>query len=161
PSCNVLWEIHGVEKRGKSSRRSWVSNGPWLLLLLLAFVLGYWLMNREPTTQTLKYGELVEILSAAKDNPALLVSDVHVAQHDIKGKITFNDPVSDGDKNAPRTRTINFHTQRLGLENDQGLHALLKSAVGAGYQGEEEESAFKGVTQFLFVIIFFVALGVA
>ncbi|MBI1913684.1 MAG: ATP-dependent zinc metalloprotease FtsH [Planctomycetes bacterium] len=118
-------------------------------------------MNREPATQTLKYGELVEILSAAKDNPALLVSDVHVNEHDIKGKITFNDPVSDGDKNAPRKNTINFRTQRLGLENDQGLHAQLKSVVGASYQGAEEESAFKGVTNFLFIIIFFVALGVA
>src|SRR5262249_8428786 len=62
---SVLRENHGVEKKGKSPRRFWVSNGPWLLLLLLAFVLGYWLMNREPTTQTLKYGELCEILSPA------------------------------------------------------------------------------------------------
>src|SRR5262249_29815438 len=157
---SVLRENHGVEKKGKSPRRFWVSNGPWLLLLLLAFVLGYWLMNREPTTQTLKYGELVEILSAAKDNPALLVSDVHVAPNDIKGKITFNDPVSDGDQNASRKKTINFRTQRIGLENDPGLRPLLQQ-VGADFQGAEEESAFKGVTNFLFIIIFFVALGVA
>jgi cell division protease FtsH len=157
----ALREAHGVEKKGKSSRRPWASNAPWFLLLLLAFLIGYWLMNREPATQTLKYGELIEVLSAAKDNPALSVSDVRVAEHDIKGKITFNDPVSDGDKNAPRKNTINFRTQRLGLENDQGLRPLLQSVVGAGYQGAEEESAFRGVTNLLFFIVFFVVLGVA
>ncbi|HKB41643.1 MAG TPA: ATP-dependent zinc metalloprotease FtsH, partial [Gemmataceae bacterium] len=150
-----------MEKRGKNSRRPWASNGPWFLLLLLVFLLGYWLMNREPTTQPLKYGELVEVLSVAQNNPSLTLQKVRVGHSDIKGEIAGTDSLSDGDKNAPRSWRINFRTQRVGLENDQGLHPLLRAAVGGGYQGEEEESALKGVSQFVFIVIFFFALGFA
>ncbi len=141
-----------MEKKGKSTRRLWLNNGPWALVFLLAAVLVYWMLNKDPPAQALKYGELIEVLSAARDNPSLSVQKVRVGHADIKGEIVVSDPASDGDQNAPRTRTVPFRTQRLGLENDQGLHALLQSAGGA-YQGEEEESALRGVQS---VVVFFI-----
>src|SRR5206468_1707088 len=102
-------------------------------------------MNREPTTLALKYGELIEVLSAAQNNPAVTLQKVHVEPNNIRGEIVTTDPVSDGEKNQPRVRIVPFRTQRIGLENDQGLHPLLKAVVGPAYQGAEEDSAFKGV----------------
>src|SRR5262249_26456869 len=117
----ALTEASGVDKRGKNPKRSWLINGPWVLLLLLAAGLTYFLFNREPAALPLKYGELVEILSAARGNSAVSVQDVRVGHNDIRGKLVFTDPVTDGDKDAPRTRVVAFRTMRLGLENDQGL----------------------------------------
>src|SRR5262245_13482982 len=102
-------------------------------------------MNREPPTLVLKYGELMEVLAAAQNNPTINLQKVRVAHNDIRGEIITTDPVSDGDKNKPRSRVIPFRTQRIGLENDQGLHTLLKSAVGPAFQGEDEDSALKGI----------------
>jgi cell division protease FtsH len=150
-----------VEKKNKNYRRLWLQNSPWVLLLVLAGLLGFWLMNREPTTQTLKYGELIEVLSAARDNPTISVRKLRVGQGEITGEIVTTDPLSDGDRNAPRTRAVSFRTQRRGLENDPGLHALLKATAGPAYQGEEEESALRGLTSVLFLFFFVIALGVA
>ena len=150
-----------MDKRGKQNRRLWLVSSPWALLVLAVAGLAWWLLSREPTTVTLKYGELVEVLQAARDNPSIRFQDVHVSQNDIRGKIVRTDPVSDGGDNGRRTTVTPFRTQRRGLENDQGLHALLNAAVGPGYQGEEEESPLKGVTSLLFVCIFVVGTGIA
>ena len=150
-----------MDKRGKNPKKTWLTNGPWVLLLLLAAGMTYFLLNREPAALPLKYGELVEILSAARNNPAVTVQDVKVGHNDIRGKLVFTDPVTDGDKDTPRTRTVAFRTMRLGLENDQGLHPLLKAAAGPAYQGEEEESPLKGVTSVLLLFVFLIAMGVA
>ena len=150
-----------MDKRGKNGKRPWLTNGPWVLLLLLAAGLVYFLMNREPSAVPLKYGELIEILSAARNNPAVVVQKVKVGHNDIRGEVVFTDPVTDGDKDMPRTRTLAFRTMRVGLENDQGLHPLLKAAAGPAYQGEEEESPLHSVTSILLGFTFLVAMGIA
>ena len=147
-----------MEKRGKSSKRAWLTSGPWALLVFFAVAAVYFLMSRESPTLSLKYGELIEILTAARDNPAITVRNLKVGHADIRGDLVTNDALSDGGDNASSTKTVPFRTLRLGLENDQGLHPLLKSAAGAAYQGEEEDSPFKGVTQLLLVSVVFIAL---
>lgn len=149
-----------MEQKGKSSRRHWLFSGPWILLAILGGLLVYWLLNRDPGYLTLRYGELIDILEAAQDNPSLSVEKVRVGHNDIRGEIVTYDEVIDGDTNGPRKRTIPFRALRLGLESDQGLHPLLKSAVGAGYQGEEEESALKGVYSLLIITLFLVGIGI-
>jgi cell division protease FtsH len=150
-----------VEKKGKNTRRQWLTTGPWVLFLILGALLGWWLLNREPSTLTLKYGELMEILSAARDNPAITIQKVQVGHNDIRGEIVTTDPVSDGGDNKPRIRIIPFRAQRIGLENDPGLYPLLKGAAGPAYQGEPEEGALKSIYSILMLSLFFVAMGVA
>jgi cell division protease FtsH len=150
-----------VEKKRKNFRRTLLLNGPWFVIALLVAGLAYWMLNREPSTLSLRYGELIEVLASAKENPNVSVQRVRVGHTDIRGEIATTDPVSDGDTNKPRSRVIPFRTQRVGLENDPGLHPLLKSTVGAGYQGEEEESALKGFSQMLMLSVFLVGMGVA
>src|SRR5262249_27205117 len=65
-----------------------------------------------------------------------------------------SDLVSDGDFHGRRSQLIPFRTARIGLENDQGLHAQLKEAVGAGYQGAEEDSPLKAVSSGLLTFLF-------
>ncbi len=147
-----------MEKKGKNTKRHWLLTGPWFFLFLLGALMVYWILNREPTTLSLKYGEFIEILSGTRDNPAVSMK-IRVDHPVISGEIVTIDPVTDGDKNQPRTRVIPFRTQRLGLENDQGLHALLKAA-GVSYQGAEEESPLKGIYSLLLLSLFLVAMGV-
>src|SRR5262245_15394051 len=107
-----------VDRKGK--KRPWLMTGPWLFLFLLGALIIYWLVNREPPTLTLKYGELIEILSAARDNPAVTVRKVRVGHNDIRGEIVLTDPISDGKTNEARSSPPKpFRTMRLGLENDQ------------------------------------------
>src|SRR4051794_22843223 len=92
-------ETLSVQKR-KDRSRLWLNNGPWLLFLLVGCSLAYWYFNRESNTVTLKYGELIQILQAAKNNPAVSVQKVDVGHSDIRGEIVSTDPVTDGDKNT-------------------------------------------------------------
>ena len=156
-----------MEKKGKSSRRQWLFGGPWILFLLLGGFLLFW-MNREPTTLTLKYGELIEVLTAARNNPAVTFPKFKVDHNDIRGEIVCTDPVSmspqagapaDGKENGKHTQTVSFRTLRLGLENDVKLHDLLKETVGPAYQGEEEESPLRNVLSFLLTSILLLGLG--
>ena len=52
-----------AQKRGKEKGRTWLGNGPWLLVIL-ALVFGlYFIKNRsDHSTVRLKYGELKQIL---------------------------------------------------------------------------------------------------
>jgi cell division protease FtsH len=131
-------------------------SGPWFFFFLLASLMMYWFLSRDSNTLSLKYGELIEILNAARDNPAAIVlKKVRVGHSDIRGEIVTIDPVTGTDK-PTEARVIPFRTMRLGLENDQGLHPLLKSAAGPSYQGDDEESAFKGPLSVLFTVILLV-----
>jgi ATP-dependent metalloprotease FtsH len=84
------------------------------------------------------------VLRAARNNPALRLEEVHAGRTAIHGKIVIADPVSDGDKNEPRTATVAFRTMRLGLENDPAFTHMLEEA-GASFQGEEDEPLWRGV----------------
>ncbi len=130
-------------KRGKERGRFLLSNGLGILLSLLALVLLYLMISREPTYTTLKYGELVQILTAARHDQGIVVQRVKVGHADIRGDILCTDQVSDGKDNSRSTQSVSFRTRREGLDTDLKLHDLLKETVGSSYQGEDEESALK------------------
>ncbi len=148
-----------ARKQGKDRSRFLLTNGTGLILSMLACAGLYLLMGREPAFTSLKYGELVQILSAARTDPGIAVQKVRVGHNDIRGEITCTDQVSDGKVNGKHTQSILFRTQRLGLENDTKLHDLLKQTVGPGYQGEEEESALKGVYSMVLTMVLFLGLA--
>jgi cell division protease FtsH len=118
----------------------------------------WWLTNREPSYVVLKYGELLQILNASKHNPNVVVQRVKVGRSDIRGEIVVNDPVSDGKNNGSSQAKVEFRTPRVGLEDDTKLYEQLREAVGPSFQGEEEESAMKGLYSVLSMVLF-LALG--
>jgi cell division protease FtsH len=149
-----------VQKRGKDRGRSFLLYGPFLLLFFLGALFILWLTHRESSQVTLKYGEFIQLLNAARQNPAVALQKVKVSHSEIRGEVVFSDPVSDGETNGKHTgEPVPFRTVRLGLENDQDLHRLLKETVGPGYQGEDEESAMRGVTGVVINVAMFVVLG--
>jgi cell division protease FtsH len=145
-----------VHKRGKDRGRSWLANGPWIVLLLICFGGIFWLIQREPPGIALKYGELKQILK----DPNVNFQKVKVSRTDLTGEIVTRDPVTTSTENGHSARVIRFHTPRLGLELDPELYAALEQA-GAHYQGEDEESPFKSVYSLIFSFAFLVGLGVA
>jgi cell division protease FtsH len=118
----------------------------------------YMMVGREPTVINLHYGELVQVLLASRNNPHLAVQKVHIGHGDIRGEITTRDATSDGKDNQPTTQTVLFRTLRVGLESDLKIHDLLKETVGAGYQGEDEESGLKSMTQLVLSTLIFLGL---
>jgi cell division protease FtsH len=116
-------------------------------------------LTREPGYTSLKYGELIQVLTAARTDPGITVQRVQVGHSDIRGEIVCTDRVSDGKDNGKHTQTLVFRTLRQGLENDPKLHELLNRTVGPGYGGEPEESALKGFYSLFFSLLLFVGLG--
>jgi cell division protease FtsH len=137
------------KKKGKDRGRTWLSNVPWFVLILV-FVLGlYWFVSREPASLALKYGEFKQILQ----DPSRPVQNVKVETSDIRGEIVTRTPVADGDKNSIyQSKPKTFHTSRRGLENDPALPELLHKFVGSSYQGAEDDSTFKNLSS-LFVTL--------
>jgi cell division protease FtsH len=111
-------------------------------LILSLFLTGFWILNRESSGISLKYGELIQVLNAARANPAVAVREVRVGHGDIRGKIVTIDPVSDGKDSIAQEQSVPFHTARLGLEDDRDLRRLLTEAR-ADFQGSDEDSALK------------------
>ena len=134
-----------MQKKGKDRGRSWYSNIPWILLFIFACLSLYWLLYRGPTYTTLKYGEFIQLLHAARHDPSISLQNVRVSADDIQGDAVFNDSVSDGKQNTRTPQTVTIRTLRVGLENDQELHTLLRQAAGPNYEGHAEESFFKTV----------------
>jgi cell division protease FtsH len=153
-----------ASKKSKDRNRT-----PWLttVLLLVALLLasgslGLWGLQRETPATPLKYGELVQVCIAARqDRSPLLLQRIQVNHADIRGEIVCDDLVTDGKTNGRDSRVVPFRTARLGLENDQGLHPLLKEAVGASYQGGDEESSIqKGLQSLLLTAMLFFSVGI-
>jgi cell division protease FtsH len=135
-----------------------LTTSPWLILILTLVFGVYWLVNRESTTLSLKYGELKQILQ----DPSVTFQKVKVGRSDIKGEISTRDPSTDGKETSqPVVATASFYTPRQGLENDPGLHERLDQWVGPSYQAEEEETAMIKATSLLITILFFVSILVA
>ena len=134
-----------MQKKGKESGRfrRWLL--PWLLVSLSPLVLLAWFYNREPNRVHLKYGELIQILNAGRNGHGVALRKVQVNRADVCGEIVTSDLASGADPSGKHSQRIAFRTPRVGLEEDAGLHELLKSAVGANFQGSEEESLFKTV----------------
>jgi cell division protease FtsH len=147
-----------VQKRGKDRGRPWLTNSPWLLLITLAvFGVSWFVVNREPLAIPLKYGELKQVLQA----PGASFQRVKVGRTEIRGEIVTRDPLSDGEQNGYFLNHVTFRTPRLGLEMDADLQERLDAKIGAGYQGEEEESALKSISSVMFSFILLLAFGVA
>ena len=84
---------------------------------------------------------------------------MQVNRAEIRGEIVTSDLASGADPSGQHSQTISFRTPRVGLEEDPGLHDLLKSAVGADFQGGEEDSAFKAIGTSLLSILFVASHG--
>ncbi|HTU23127.1 MAG TPA: ATP-dependent zinc metalloprotease FtsH [Gemmataceae bacterium] len=149
-----------MQKKGKEPGRwrRWLLLG--LVLALSPLVPLVWFCNREPAYAHLKYGELIEVLKASRHSHAVRLQKVQVHRAEIRGEIVTSDLVSGADPSGRHSQTISFRTPRVGLEEDAGLHDLLKSAVGANFQGGEEDSAFKAVGTSLLSILFVASMAV-
>src|SRR5262249_9276182 len=140
-------EVQSVHKRGKDRGRIWLTSSPWLLVLLLLAVGAFWFFNREPSSITLHYGQLKQILEAPA--PGVSFQNVKVGRTEIRGEIKTTDPESDGEHDGKSVVVKPFRTSRIGFEGDTRMLELLNERVGPNHQGEEEESAFKGVYSLL------------
>ncbi|HEY7427762.1 MAG TPA: ATP-dependent zinc metalloprotease FtsH [Gemmataceae bacterium] len=149
-----------MQKKGKESGRPWRWLIVWLSLALTPLVLLMWFYIREPAYVPLKYGELIQVLNASRHGRGVTLQKVQVNRGDIRGEIVTADRASGAGVNGKHSQTIPFRTPRVGLEEDMGLHDLLKEAVGAGFQGAEEESALKTVGASLLSILFVASLAV-
>ncbi|MHB1422641.1 MAG: ATP-dependent zinc metalloprotease FtsH [Gemmataceae bacterium] len=150
-----------MQKKGNEPGRwrRWLI--PLLLLSLSPLILLGWFYNREPNYAPLKYGELIQVLNASRRGQGVRLQKVQVNRADVRGEIVTSDLVSGAAPSGKHTRTIAFRTPRIGLEDDAGLHDLLKSAVGANFQGGEEESAFKAVGASILSILFVASLALS
>lgn len=138
-------------------KRPWMNSTPWLFLTLFLITASVWFFNREPATVTLRYGELMQILQDRSST--VRFRNVKVGRNEIRGEIVTTDEVSDGSLTPTRqTQVKQFRTPRVGLEGDPGLFKLLNETVREGYQGEEEESALRGV--YSLVLSFLMIFGV-
>jgi cell division protease FtsH len=153
-----------VKKSGKDSNNLWRSNG-LLLLLVLMLVAGAanWVVHRESSNISLKYGELKQLLN----DPNVTFQNVKVGRSEIRGELTTRDAATGlrdpatGSAKPELVRTVHWRTPRQGLEYDTELQKLLDSQVGPGYQGEDEDSALKGFYSLVFSTIFLVAIAVS
>jgi cell division protease FtsH len=157
-------EYSVAPKRGPNQRggqrggrgRSWFSNSTLLVTGVIVTAIAWYVLNRGPDYANLKYGELIQILEVSRHDPSIMVQKVQVGHSDIRGEIATTNSVTDGKTNDKVTQHIPFRTMRLGLENDQGLHALLKETV-PGYQGEEEESTLRNLVPYLIPLLIVMA----
>ncbi len=131
-----------MQKRGKDRGPAWLGNVLLLLVLPLASLGMLWLVNREPGTVVLKYGELKQLLKS----PGISFENVRVDPSEIRGKIITRDPSIDGKDNPEVVQPVEFRTSRLGLQYDDTLLKLLDERIGPGYQGGEDD---KGVASLL------------
>lgn len=145
----------------KGNKNNSLFKGPLLPLLILGMAAAFWIFNRSTPPRPLKYGELIQILQAAKENPNITVQNVRVGTSTITGEILTSDPISGVKDKTQATVNVKFQVRRLGLTNDPYIHELLNETVGANYQGEEEQSALQSITSILFFFLFLVAMGVA
>jgi len=149
-----------VQKKSHQSGRwrRWLLPLVLLLSLTPCLLLGW--LNREPSYVPLKYGELIQVLNASRYGHGVRLQKVQVNRGDIRGEIVTSDPASGADPSGKHSQTISFRTPRTGLEDDAGLHDLLKSAVGPNFQGSEEESAFKTIGASIVSLLFVAVLAV-
>jgi cell division protease FtsH len=130
-----------MQQRG----RSWLGSNPLIILLILSLIPLFWVFNRDPVATRIPYGEFKQILQA----PGVTVRNLRVGRTEIRGDIVTHDTVS-GHPLPETERAISFRTARQGMENDLELHTLL-DRLSPSYQGDEEESAAKGILS-LFVL---------
>jgi cell division protease FtsH len=145
------------KKKGKERSRSWLSNSPWIFLLLIIIYGAYWVASRESAGINLKYGELKQILQ----DPSVTFQKVKTDLPEIHGEIVTRDAITDGEANGQHVTSTPFRTSRIGLENDTTLTERLDQAVGANYQGGDPQSAAGTVSSLVvsFLIIASLCIG--
>jgi cell division protease FtsH len=142
-------EYSSVQKKGRErGPNRWISNS--LLLVVFVFIASgfLWFVNREPSPISLKYGEFKQLLQ----DRSITFQHVKVGRSEIRGEIVTRDPVSGG-SGASQEVVKAFRTPRVGLEADFELNKLLDARIGAAYQGEEDESAFRGFYSLVATIV--------
>ncbi len=145
-----------MQKRGKDRGHPWISAVAWGLFVALTAVLVVWLVNRDNGVTTLKYGEFIQVLAAAKQDPSISLQKVTVSQHEVRGEIVTNDVVTDGPESVRRPRTVRFVTARV--PDDKDLPAQLQAAR-ASYKAEDEESAIKSISSVGTMLFLMLAFG--
>lgn len=141
-----------MQKRGKERGFPWLGNSFFLLMVLLLLTIGVnWITTREAASISLKYGEFKQLLH----DPGVTFQNVIVYPSEIRGEIVTRDPVTGGEK-PELVKTVAWRTSRLGLEIDTELQDLLRSRVGPGYRGAEDDSAMRGISSILFTTFFLV-----
>jgi cell division protease FtsH len=148
-----------VQKKGKELGRLWRWLVPGAMLLIAPALLLVWFGTREPAPISLKYGELIQVLNASRHGHGVTLQKVQVNRGDIRGEIVTSDPASGG-AGEKHAQIVAFRTPRIGLEEDRGLHDLLREAVGPSFQGGEEESAARAIGGSLLSLLFVASLGI-
>lgn len=142
-------------KKGKERGKGWLGNGLWLVPMFFVVCSLYWVFNRDSSGIALKYGELIQVL----DDPNVSFQQVKVSKSEIRGEVFTRDLVTDGAENGPVvTKATYFHTPRTGLEIDPKLPDRLNERVGANYQAEEDDAAFRGASSILFSTLMLIGL---
>jgi cell division protease FtsH len=155
-SCSA--EIGSVQKRGKERGRPWLSNGACIILGVAAVAGVYWLVAHGTPGLTVKYGDLAQIVQ----DPSVSIPKVHFGHAEIRGELSVRDAATDGKEDGPHVlESIPFRAARLGLETDTSLQDILRQR-GIPYEGEEERSAFDGISPMIvsFLVIVGLCVGV-
>src|SRR5262245_42204658 len=94
-----------AQKRGKERGPFWLGNSFILIAVSILAVGIFYSFNRDPSTITLKLGELKQILR----DPGVVFQNVYFnGRTELRGQIVTRDPVSDGGENGERTHTYDW-----------------------------------------------------
>ena len=93
-----------MQKRGKERGLPWWNNLLVLVLMSLAAGAAFFVTNRDPSSASLKYGELKQILQS----PGVSFQNVKVEPGEIRGEIVTRDAVSAARKTASGHRPLPF-----------------------------------------------------
>src|SRR5260370_37160730 len=77
----TIWRSALVPKKGKDRGRSWLSNAPWIILITLFLASLWWIFARDSGGIELKYGDFLQVVKAAKNNPAISLQKVTVSHN--------------------------------------------------------------------------------
>src|SRR5208283_2414486 len=142
-----------MQKKGKERGPSWFGNGFWLTILTILAVSVYWAVQREPTSVSLKLGELKHVLQ----DPGVVFQNVRlIGRSEMRGEILTRDPQTGGE-NPESVQTVQWRASIR--EFDPNLQDLLDKYVGAGYSVDDEEGGLRGVGSFLVSMLFVVTLA--
>ncbi len=140
------------KERGKMP----ISGAHAALLLTFLGLTVLWTVYREPTAQTLTYGELMQIVQA--DDPAVRFKNVRVSPGEVRGEIVASDLITDKDGTKPATETKLFRT-RIGLAEDPDLLKKLRLRTGANFYREEEDTVMRTVSSVLMMVFMVFLFG--
>jgi cell division protease FtsH len=149
-----------VLKRWRERSPRWLTLLPSIVAVLFASMLFWQFFSRAPAPLALRYGDLVQTLQASGHGTHLGFQKVQVGHGDLKGEIVSTDRVSTAGEETHHTQTIPFRTLRIGFERDQEIYALLRESTSANYQGAEDDSLMRFLSNVIYSVVFFALLGI-